>query len=145
MGSVQNMGMEQWQSAQQIKKTEKIVKAIGNPYYTRGDYYHDVERFILALEHNRLIATIPHVSRSGLSRAIKLVEFNKDLILSFRLLAQATGFKPYEHSDAVVVHGYGMDLVTFLVQCILNTAAGLAVIPDEVATTLLGTLRVNVI
>ena len=54
---------------EEIVLSKEVLKNL-NEYYTKDDFYKDIESFITALQDGRLITEIISVSRSGMSSEI---------------------------------------------------------------------------
>ena len=62
-----------------IGLTKEVLKNLAkNEYYTKDDFYKDIESFITAMQDGRLMTEVISVSRSGMSRNIMLKAFEGD-------------------------------------------------------------------
>ena len=59
---------------EEIVLSKEVLKNL-NEYYTKDDFYKDIESFITALQDGRLITEIISVSRSGMSSEIMIKSF----------------------------------------------------------------------
>ena len=62
---------------EEIVLSKEVLKNL-NEYYTKDDFYKDIESFITALQDGRLITEVISVSRSGMSREIMVKAFVGD-------------------------------------------------------------------
>ena len=62
-----------------IRLTKEVLKNLTkNEFYTKDNFYKDIESFITALQDGRLITEVISVSRSGMSRTIMVEAFEGD-------------------------------------------------------------------
>ena len=97
----------------QAKKT--ILKNIENDKEIKKieyfDFYDNAQRYIKAIKQGRMICSIDTVSRSGMSRTLKFMEFQKSNIYNFHAFFIALKFNQVKNSDYFRVYGCGMDMV----------------------------------
>lgn len=91
-----------------MKKTEL------EKYLDTEDGQMNAERFIKALAENRIIVSIPRVSKSGMSRVIHFGEIRvsddgRGMVWNFDYFFSKFGYR-YER-DGLRVHGCGMDMI----------------------------------
>ena len=75
------------------------------------DFYDNAIRYIKAIKQGRMICSIDTVSRSGMSRTLKFMEFQKSNIYNFHAFFIALKFNQVKNSDYFRVYGCGMDMV----------------------------------
>ena len=62
-----------------IVLSKEVLKNLAkNEYYTKDNFYKDIESFITAIQDGRLITEVISVSRSGMSRDIMVKAFEGD-------------------------------------------------------------------
>ena len=98
-----------------IVLSKEVLKNLSkNEYYTKDDFYKDIESFITALQDGRLITEVISVSRSGMSHTIMVEAFEGDykngyyrnFIGMFRTLGEKVTKEGY-----IKVSGYGINMV----------------------------------
>ena len=97
-----------------VLSKEVLKNLTKNEFYTKDNFYKDIESFITALQDGRLITEVISVSRSGMSRTIMIEAFEGDykngyyrnFIGMFHTLGDKVTDKGY-----IKVSGCGMDMV----------------------------------
>lgn len=107
-----------------MKKSEKISSLIAankelskkiesNCYYSVDQFISDANRYIKAIEQGRMFCIIDSVSKSGMSRVLRFVEWSKGQknynFMNFYAFFGALGF--IESGDGFRISGCGMDMV----------------------------------
>ena len=97
----------------QAKKT--ILKNIENDKEIKKieyfDFYDNAIRYIKAIKQGRMLCSINTVARSGMSRTLKFMEFEKSNVYNFHAFFRALGFNQVKDSDYFRIHGCGMNMV----------------------------------
>lgn len=110
-----------------MTRIERITKKIQADkrlfkYLSSYDNNFDIEyfiahgdRWIKTIKDHRMICSIPHVSKSGMSRHLKFIEVSKGRgrynMLNFWNFMGALGFEKVRDSNCFRIHGVGMDMV----------------------------------
>ena len=97
----------------QAKKT--ILQNIANDKEIKKieyfDFYDNAIRYIKAIKQGRMLCSIDTVSRSGMSRTLKFMEFEKGNIYNFNAFFRALKFNQVKDSDYFRIRGCGMNMV----------------------------------
>jgi hypothetical protein len=100
-----------------IAAKKEIMKAINShKYYSSSQFISDGERYIKAIEQNRMICSIASVSASGMSRNIKFASMEKGnsiyYLSNYNMLFDILGYKKSKSNDFYfTIGGCGMDMV----------------------------------
>lgn len=125
------------------KRIEKLLATNTNAVYTgeryKEEFISDCRRYVKACKDRRLIASIPHVSKSGMTRHIKIIELtkrkNRDgfYILHFRPMFLAFGSKFAKDGDSLIIKGCGMDMLFHTHYTTIHNIAWLGIISKKTA------------
>ena len=105
-----------------------IIKAIGSDkdltkrlskeqHYSTEQFIRDAKRYIKAIKERRVICSIGSVSRSGMSRTIKLIAPEKSkhdrgyYYLNFFAFMRVLGYTPAGNTHYFRINGCGMDMI----------------------------------
>ena len=100
------------------KELREVLKEGSRNYFqewTKEDLEQNAVRYLKAIKENRMLCTIPHVSKSGMSRVIKFTECSKGKtrynFLNFNMLFLALGYKRNKNHEGYNISGCGMDMI----------------------------------
>ena len=100
-----------------IENNSEIVKGIKNlNYYEVERFIEDATRYIKAIKEGRMINSIGHVSKSGMSRTIKFVSCerskSKNYYSNYFCMFKALGYTESRAKDHYFsIGGCGMDMI----------------------------------
>lgn len=99
-----------------MELSKEIQKRIdNNRYYSKDQFESDAKQYIEAIKENRVIVAITSVARSGMSRKMKFLAFeknkdnNRGYYRQFNSMFEALGFKVKDYE--LNISGCGMDMV----------------------------------
>lgn len=98
-----------------ITLTKEIQKRIDTEkYYSNEDFIRDAQFYIAAVKSGRIKYTVMRVSKSGMSRLIRIESFegkiNNGYYRDYFMMLRVLGFSINKHDD-VVITGCGMNMV----------------------------------
>jgi len=102
----------------EIKLPNEVKRAIEKNAYTESDFISDSIRYINAIKEGRVICAIGSVSKSGMSRTIRLLECAptkyelRYIYLNFYAFMRCLGYKASgKYGDYFRINGCGMDMI----------------------------------
>ena len=98
-----------------MKLTKTVIKRIeANKYYNQEDFVKDCKTYIKAVQANRALFRVTHVSTSGMSRNISITSFegkmSKGYFRQYASMLEVMGFNLTNRFE-VKASGCGMDMV----------------------------------
>lgn len=122
------------------KRLIKGIESVG--YYSAESFINDAERFVKATKEGRLINSIGSVSKSGMSRTLKMLECSGSPAKGFRYyqfwaMFKALGYTPARsNDDFFTVNCCGMDMVFHTHYSIIHKFERLGFIDRKTCDTL---------
>jgi hypothetical protein len=122
-----------------ITLSNEVLKAIKlNEYYSDEQFLSDANKWIKAIEQNRVICSVVSVSKSGMSRKLKFLSFepNKDkgYYRQYNTMLKTLGYKLKDYS--ITVNGCGMDMIFNTNYNIIHSFKRMGIITSEQCETL---------
>lgn len=97
------------------KLTRDIIKRLdGNKYYSQEDFISDCKTYMKALQAGRVLYTVTHVSRSGMTRYIDVTSYEgtrkKGYFRNYYTMLSVLGYS-FNQCNEIKVSGCGMDML----------------------------------
>lgn len=119
-----------------ITLSKEVLKAIEkNNYYTEAHFILDAKQYIEAIKEGRVIVSVVSVAKSGMSRRLKVLAYqkNKDsdkgYYRQFNSMFEALGYKIKDY--AFTVNGCGMDMIFHTNYSVMHAFARMGIITVE--------------
>lgn len=119
-----------------ITLSNEVKKAISkNQYYSEENFISDANQYIDAIKEGRVIVSVVSVSKSGMSRKLKVLAFQKHKDNStgyyrqFNSMFEALGHKIKDY--AFTVNGCGMDMIFHTNYSAMHDFKRMAIITKE--------------
>jgi hypothetical protein len=99
-----------------IEANKDLIKNIkSNNFYTVENFISDAKEYIKAIEQNKMLCIIPHVSKSGMSRVLKFHSCEKSkngfYYRQYYVFFKSLGYKYNKTHNGFNINGCGMDMV----------------------------------
>lgn len=119
-----------------MELTTELKKRIAkNNYYSEENFIKDAQTYIEAIKQNRVIVSVANVSKSGMSRKLKVLayepnkETNAGYYRQFLSMFEALGYKVKDYS--FTVNGCGMDMIFHTNYSAMHTFKNIGLITKE--------------
>lgn len=117
-----------------ITLSKEILKAIAkNEYYSQDQFINDCEKYIQAIRDGRVIVSIVSVSKSGMSRKMKFLAFEKGIergyYRQFNSMFEVLGWKIKDY--CLNVSGCGMDMVFHVNYSVMHDFRRMGLLSNE--------------
>jgi len=116
--------------------SKDIQKAIAkNTYYSEENFIKDAEQYIQAIREGRVIVSVVSVAKSGMSRRLKVLAYQKHkesetgYYRQFLSMFEALGYKVKDYS--FTVNGCGMDMIFHTNYSAMHTFKNIGLISKE--------------
>lgn len=124
-----------------ITLSKEVLKAISkNTYYSEEQFISDAKQYIEAIKEGRVIVSVVSVSKSGMSRKLKVLAYQKNdnndrgYYRQFNSMFEALGYKFKDY--AFTVNGCGMDMIFHTNYTAIHAFKRMGIITDEECKTL---------
>lgn len=111
-----------------ITLSKEVQKTLRKLDINEDIFFSQAERYINAIRENRMCCIITSVSKSGMSRNMKFIEFNNGY-MTFYVLFKGLGYSNKE--DSFRVNGCGMDMVFHTNYTIIHNLSRMGFISKE--------------
>lgn len=116
--------------------SNEVKKAITkNQYYSEENFISDANQYIDAIKEGRVIVSVVSVSKSGMSRKLKVLAFQQSkeakqgYYRQFNSMFEALGYKIKDYS--FTVNGCGMDMIFHTNYSAMHDFKRMGIITDE--------------
>jgi hypothetical protein len=119
-----------------ITLSNEVKKAIAkNTYYSEDNFINDAKRYIEAIKEGRVIVSVVSVAKSGMSRRLKVLAYQKHkdsergYYRQFNAMFEALGYKIKDY--AFTVNGCGMDMIFHTNYSAMHSFKFMGIITDK--------------
>lgn len=119
-----------------ITLSNDVKKLIAkNTYYSEEQFISDAKQYIEAIKEGRVIVNIVSVSKSGMSRKLKVLAYQKNdnndkgYYRQFNSMFEALGYKFKDY--AFTVNGCGMDMIFHTNYTTMHAFKRMGIITDK--------------
>ena len=116
--------------------SNEVKKVIAkNEYYSEESFVSDAKQYIEAIKEGRVIVSVVSVSKSGMSRKLKVLAYQKHkdnntgYYRQFNSMFEALGYKIKNYS--FTVHGCGMDMIFHTNYSAMHSFKSMGIITKE--------------